>query len=288
MSLAGLLSARDIAASSRLLEQRDRRALLFYGVSGLVIVLGSEAAVFHFDLANQYGYLPMLTRGVLYLLLTTLLWASLLRSNRHAITALLEEKQDFYESLLLAHDNALSLKDSYTGGHGRRVARYAHLIAGALGLKEEDADLVREAARLHDIGKIGIPECILNKSSQLTAAELTIVRKHSVTGSDILRAIPSLRRLAIAVRHHHERFDGGGYPDRLQGMMIPLASRIIAAADAFDALTTHRSYREASPPHEALDELVKSAGLHLDPDIVSAIVRQPVRDVLCAAHGEML
>lgn len=287
MTLAGLLRNMDIEANSRLLEQRDRKALLFYGVSGFVIVLGSEAVVFHFNLSDHYGFMPIFARGVLYLLLTTLLWASLLRINRRAITALLVEKQNFYESLLLAHDNALSLKDAYTGGHGRRVARYTHLIAGAMGLQNEDADLVREAARLHDIGKIGIPECILNKAGQLTATEFAVVRKHSTAGADILRSIPSLRRLAIAVRHHHEHFDGSGYPDRLQGMMIPIASRIIAVADTFDALTTSRSYREACPPHEALDELVKAAGSHLDPDIVSIIMRQPFRDALCVAHGEM-
>lgn len=276
MSLAGLLSARDIAASSRLLEQRDRRALLFYGVSGLVIVLGSEAAVFHFDLANQYGYLPMLTRGVLYLLLTTLLWASLLRSNRHAITALLEEKQDFYESLLLAHDNALSLKDSYTGGHGRRVARYAHLIAGALGLKEEDADLVREAARLHDIGKIGIPDQILHKPGPLSARELATMRQHTVIGHRMLSDSPSryLQIGAVIALGHHEKFDGSGYPYRLAGDAIPMPARIVAVADVFDALISKRPYKEPWPLEHALEYIKAQAGRHFDPDCAQAFLRR--------------
>lgn len=271
----------------RRLQRRDRRVLQLYALCGVAMVLGGEAAAFYLGMADRYGFMPVLLRGIVYLLLTVALLAALLRSNRRMAIRLMQEKRQDYESILLAYDSALSLKDAYTGGHGRRVARYARLIATALGRPETERDSICEAALLHDLGKIGMPENILTKQGPLTSEEFSMVQKHPAAGARILHAIPPLRRLANAVRHHHERFDGNGYPDRLRGTDIPLASRIIAVADAFDALTTDRSYRRGVAADQALNIIVQAAGSRYDPEIVAAIGRPPARDALLVAHGDM-
>lgn len=269
------------------LEQRDRNALLLYVVSGTAVVVAGEAIAFYLDVVNRFGFLPLLLRGIAYLLLTTALWAALLRANRRTVFSLLEEKRQGYETLLLAYDSAVALKDAYTGGHGRRVARYARLIAEAMGQSEADLDSVAEAALLHDLGKIGIPDRILTKPERLTREEFAVVQKHPAAGADILRTIAPLRRHAKAVRHHHERFDGSGYPDGLRGTDIPVAARIIAVADAFDALGSNRSYRRGVSAEQALDIIAQAGGSHFDPEIVAAAAGKPLHEALIAAHGEM-
>ncbi len=269
------------------LERRDRTALLFYLISGATIVAVGEAGAFYLGMAERYGFMPMLVRVVVYLLLATALWATLLRSNRRMVIGLMQENRRGYESMLLAYDSALVLKDAYTGGHGQRVARYARLIAKAMDLPAAEVDAVGEAALLHDLGKIGIPDHILTKPSRLTIEEFTEVQKHPVAAADILHSIPPLRRHAMAVRHHHEHFDGSGYPDGLRGTQIPLAARIIAVADTFDALTTQRSYRNGLKASLALGEIAQSAGSQFDPVIVDVICQNPARDALLTAYGDM-
>ncbi|MDZ7585670.1 MAG: HD-GYP domain-containing protein [Thiobacillus sp.] len=269
------------------LQRRDRQALLLYAFSGAVIVVAGEAAAFYLGIADRHGFIPLLLRGIVYLLLTMALWAALLRANRCLVTGLMNEKRQGYESVLLAYDSALLLKDVHTGGHGRRVAHYTRLIAGAMGLPEAEVDSVSEAALLHDLGKIGIPDHILTKPEHLTSEEFTVVQKHPAAGADILRSIPQLRRHAMAVRHHHERFDGRGYPDGLRGTDIPLAARIIAVADAFDALGSNRSYRRGVSAEQALNIIAQAAGSHFDPEVAAAIARKPLREALLAAHGEI-
>ncbi|MDP2760030.1 MAG: HD-GYP domain-containing protein [Sideroxyarcus sp.] len=279
--------AEDERQIAQRMERRDRNALLLYGVFGFVVVVIEEVAIFEFDMVERFGIAPILVRGAIFLMLTTALWAALLRVNRRMVRKLMHEKLAGYESVLLAYDNALGLKDAYTGGHGRRVASYAHAIAGALGLPHEQVNSVREAASLHDIGKIGIPDAILTKPGKLTAEEFDIIKQHPALGAGIVESIPLLARHAPAVRHHHERFDGSGYPDGLRGSDIPLAARIIAVADAFDAMSSNRSYRSGVSADRALNEITKDAGSHFDPRVVAAINRNPARDALFAAHGEM-
>jgi len=269
------------------LERRDHIALLLYLISGVAIVVMGEAGALYLGMAERYGFMPILLRGIVYLMLAMLLWAALLRSNRRMVIGLMQENRRSYESVLLAYDSALVLKDVYTGGHGHRVARYARLIAGAMNLSTAEVDAVGEAALLHDLGKIGIPDHILTKPSQLTTEEFVEVQKHPVAGADILHSIPPLRRHAMAVRHHHEHFDGSGYPDGLRGTRIPLAARIIAVADAFDALTSQRSYHSGRKASLALGEIAKAAGSHFDPEIVALIRQSPVREALFAAQGDV-
>ena len=271
----------------RRLQRRDRNALLLYAFSGVLMVVAGEAAAFYLDLAERFGFMPLLLRGAIYLLLSTALWAALLRANRRLVIGLMDEKRQGYESVLLAYDSAIALKDAYTGGHGRRVARYTRLIAEAMGLPEAEVDSASEAALLHDLGKIGVPDHILTKPGSLTIGEFAVVQKHPAAGAEILHSIPLLRRHAVAVRHHHERFDGSGYPDGLRGSDIPLAARVIAVADTFDALSSNRSYRPATTLDKALDEIVQVANRHFDPEIVAAITRNPARNALFAARGEM-
>lgn len=286
MNPAISLVDQDLTMLQRL-QRRDHYVLLLYALSGVVIVLAGEAVVFYLGLIDRHGFMPILLRGIIYLLLTLTLWAALLRSNRRTVIRLMQEKRQDYESILLAYDSALSLKDVYTGGHGRRVAQYARLIAGAMALSQAEVDAVGEAALLHDLGKIGIPDRILAKPDHLTEEEFSVVQKHPIAGANILRAITPLHRYATAVHHHHERFDGNGYPDRLRGTDIPLAARIIAVADTFDALTTDRSYRRGVGAEQALNTIAQAAGSRYDPEIVTAIKQPPFRATLLAAQRNM-
>ncbi len=163
----------------------------------------------------------------------------------------------------------LEARDPYTHGHSRRVARYAAMIAKRMGLSAAEVARIRTAATIHDIGKLDTPIEILHKPSGLTAAEFEIVKLHPATGAQMV-SIMEDEQLTAIVRHHHERLDGTGYPDRLAGAEIPLGARIIAIADTFDAITSARSYRAARPHRQALEILRSEAGAQLDRDGVTA------------------
>jgi putative nucleotidyltransferase with HDIG domain len=165
----------------------------------------------------------------------------------------------------------LEARDPYTHGHSRRVARYATLIAQRMGINGEELARIRTAAALHDVGKLETPIEILHKPGRLTDAEFAIVQEHTVTGA-VMVAILEDPELSAIVRHHHERLDGTGYPDRLAGEEIPLGARIIAVADTFDAITSERPYRAARPHREALRILRAEAGTQLDGDAVHAFL----------------
>jgi len=168
--------------------------------------------------------------------------------------------------------SAVDAKDPYTLGHSQRVTQYALTIAQELGLSGAGCEDLQLAALLHDVGKIGLPDEILLKAGKLTADEWEQVRKHPIWGEEILRPIRQLRRVASWIRHEHERWNGSGYPDGLKAADIPLPSRIIAVADAFDALTSDRSYRKAVSLREAIEILESAAGSEYDPDVVAAFL----------------
>jgi putative nucleotidyltransferase with HDIG domain len=176
-----------------------------------------------------------------------------------------------HEHLLQQLAGALEGQDVYLNGHSRRVARHATMIARGLGLPNEDVARIRAAAAVHDVGKLRTPKAILNKPGRLTAEEFEVIKRHPVDGAEMVAALgdPELTRI---VRHHHERLDGAGYPDRLRGEEIPLGARIIAVADTFDAITSARPYREAAPHQKAIDILRKEAGTQLDPDAVRSFL----------------
>jgi HD-GYP domain-containing protein (c-di-GMP phosphodiesterase class II) len=163
---------------------------------------------------------------------------------------------------------ALAERNPNLGGHLSEVADLAERTARRLGLPAEEVERVRHAGELHDAGKVAIPDGILSKPGPLDAAEWGFVRRHPLIGERIVAAAPSLTRVARLVRSTHERWDGTGYPDRLVADAIPLGSRIVAVADAYDAMTSERPYAAARTPQEALDELRRCAGTQFDPAVV--------------------
>jgi putative nucleotidyltransferase with HDIG domain len=166
----------------------------------------------------------------------------------------------------------LEAKDLYTGKHSERVTRYAYAIAQEMGCGIGQIEALRTVGHLHDIGKIGIADSILNKPAALTREEYELVRKHPVIGESIVAELGLSPEERAIIRHHHERWDGGGYPDGLSGQEIPLLARIVMVADAFDAMTSKRAYREAMSKSAALEELERNGGLQFDREVVSAFI----------------
>jgi len=166
-----------------------------------------------------------------------------------------------------------AFRDAYLENHGERVARYAAACARQMGLSAQEVTTVFLAGILHDIGKLQVPAAILQKPARLSEAEMTVVREHARNGEETLRKTPHLAKIAAIIRHHHERFDGTGYPDGLAGQDIPLASRILAVADAFDAMDQDRPYRPRLERSRILAELHDCSGTQFDPVVVGAFNR---------------
>ena len=168
---------------------------------------------------------------------------------------------------------ALEAKDRYTSGHSQRVARFSRLIARSLALPKEEIDIIGQVALLHDIGKIGMLDAILNKPANLTPEEREAIKAHPVIGAQILGPVRTFKKHIDGIKYHHEMYDGTGYPDRLKGKEIPLAARIVCLADAFDAMTSTRPYRVWMPIEFAMKEMQRMAGRQFCPDCVEAFVR---------------
>jgi putative nucleotidyltransferase with HDIG domain len=168
---------------------------------------------------------------------------------------------------------ALEAKDRYTAGHSQRVSRVARLIARGMSLPKAEVDLVGQVALLHDIGKIGMLDTILNKPGKLTAEELDLVKSHPVVGAQILGPVRTFERHVLGIKHHHEMYDGSGYPDGLRGKEIPLAARVVSLADSFDAMTSTRPYRVGLPLEFAMKEMQRMSGKQFCPDVVEAFLR---------------
>jgi putative nucleotidyltransferase with HDIG domain len=162
--------------------------------------------------------------------------------------------------------------DAYTGGHSERVANYGGTIAEQLALDPGEVDVIRKAGYVHDIGKICLPEWLLNKPGPLNKDEVNLFKRHPVMGANILSGRRGMDAVVPAVLHHHERWDGAGYPAGLSGEAIPLAARIVFVADAYDAMTSNRPYGRVLNPHEAMKELERCGGAEFDPTVVSALV----------------
>jgi putative nucleotidyltransferase with HDIG domain len=184
-----------------------------------------------------------------------------------------KELKVLYEGLILSFVNAIDAKSPWTKGHSERVTRYALSIASEMGLEDDTMENLRIAALLHDIGKIGTYDIILDNPRKLSPEEIKLINLHPVKGEQILRPIKQLQHLLPIIRHHHERIDGKGYPDRLQGPDIPLLSRIICVADAFDSMTSDRPYRPSGSEEHALQELQRCSSSQFDPSAVEAFLR---------------
>ena len=191
----------------------------------------------------------------------------------------LEKNQKLFLQTISALAEAIEAKDKYTIGHTERVVdlslKIAHQLRKMKKIKNWDKferDL-KIAALLHDIGKIGVPEAILNKSASLTEEEWEVVKKHPLIGVEILSPIEELKEVISAIKYHHERYDGRGYPEGIKGKKIPLIAAIIAVADAYDAMTSDRPYRKALPPHQAKQEIKRNKGLQFHPQVVEAFLK---------------
>lgn len=181
-----------------------------------------------------------------------------------------ERLLDAYKNTVRALVSLADAKETCGMGHSRRVAAYALMGAEALSLPDKEKQDIEYAAILHDIGKLGIPDSVLNKSEALTKQEWEMIRKHPLIGSSLLRGIPFLREASQIILHHHERYDGQGYPEGLKGEAIPLGSRLLAVADAFDHMTTEHSYRQAIAKNHAFAELKKCVPEQFCPVAVKA------------------
>jgi HD-GYP domain-containing protein (c-di-GMP phosphodiesterase class II) len=193
---------------------------------------------------------------------------SLLMTNKE----LYDNLKDFLLDVIKALVHTIEAKDSYTRGHSERVSTIAMMIAEGMGFSEEEKETLTWASMLHDIGKIGVPGKVLKKAGKLTQEEFSYIRDHPGKGYSILQPIHQLNGSLEAILHHHEKYDGTGYPSGLQGSEIPVISRIIAVADAYDAMTSARSYRPKISHEEAVAELERVKGTQLDPEIVSIFV----------------
>ncbi|MEU6991822.1 HD-GYP domain-containing protein [Streptomyces sp. NPDC046465] len=178
-----------------------------------------------------------------------------------------------HQATIRALVQAVDIKDRYTRGHSERVGRASVMIARELGLDDERVEVLRFAGILHDVGKLGVPTRLLRKDGPLTPDERRIIELHPEYGHEMVRGIGFLGEARAAILHHHERIDGSGYPYGLTGPQIPQCARVVAVADAFDAMTSTRSYRRARPVEAAVAELSRCAGAQFDPEMVGALAR---------------
>lgn len=182
------------------------------------------------------------------------------------------DNEPIYHELAECIASALDAKDPYTGNHSRRVSDMVCELCGLLGLNEHDTEEIHLAAHLHDIGKIGIPDSVLLKPGRLDDEEWLIMKKHPQIGADILAKSPRFSRMSAIILHHHERFDGKGYPFGAKGEEIPLGSRIIAVCDSIDAMASSRSYRKALPLEICKGEIEKNRSVMYDPEVAQAML----------------
>lgn len=199
---------------------------------------------------------------------------------------LMEKQQELFLQTVTALAQAVEMRDRYTGGHTQRVTDYSLILAEAMNLSPDDQRIIRIGTPLHDIGKIGIDDSILRKPGRLTDTEFELMKTHTTKGAAIIESIPDLMPILPIVRNHHEAWNATGYPDRLGGEKIPFLARIVAVADAFDAMTSNRPYRPGMNVDEAMQEIETQAGRQFDPTVVSAILRR--RDAIMEARAERL
>jgi len=218
--------------------------------------------------------------------------ADLSRStDRLRVKELEEQQRSLMNSVICGFNQLLDLRDLGTGVHSTRLAEWAVRVARNLGLPENDLYHLEVAALLHDIGKIGIPDSILKKEGKLTDEERELMNKHPEYSWSILRLFPGLDKASLYVLHHHESYDGRGYPGQLKGSEIPMGSRIVAVIDAYDAMISNRCYRKGFPHEEAVRRLTADAGIQFDPVVVEAFVQiagEEVAEVFAATGTSSL
>jgi len=232
------------------------------GVSLRLILSDLGYAAFGLLIAALWGELKAFSPVLVFVPLLVARWA----------IAQFAEQQRAYEATVSALCQAVETKDFYTRGHSERVSRGSVMIAREIGMRGERVEAIRYAGMLHDVGKLGVPTKVLQKTGKLTEEEYAAIQLHPMRGLDIVREIGFLDEALAGIMHHHERIDGRGYPMGLAGDEIPEFARVLSVADAFDSMTSTRSYRGARPIHEAIAELRKWSGTQFDPAFVDAFV----------------
>ena len=216
---------------------------------------------------------------IIGLLVVLILLLILIRSNRK------QEQFSRLTHVVEALAAAIDAKDAYTNGHSGRVAEYAREIGRRYGYSKKQQSEIYMMGLLHDVGKIGIPDSVINKPGRLTDEEYDVIKTHSVIGSQILSKTTEMPRMAVGAHWHHERFDGTGYPDRLAGHDIPEEARILAVADAYDAMTSRRSYRDALPQDVVRKEIEDEKGKQFDPEFADIMLKMIDEDKDFTLHG---
>jgi len=238
------------------------------GLDAKLLLTDMGYAVFGVLIAALWGQLQVFTPVLVIVPLMVAHWA----------VAQFAAQQRAYEATVSALCQAVETKDFYTRGHSERVSRGSVMIAREIGMRTDRVEAIRYAGMLHDVGKLGVPTSVLQKNGSLTDDEYAAIQLHPMRGLDIVREIGFLDEALAGIMHHHERIDGRGYPMGLAGDEIPEFARVLAVADAFDAMTSTRSYRGARPVPEAVAELRKWAGTQFDPAFVDAFVTAIDRD----------
>lgn len=250
--------------------------MAFVGYSNVIEHLGISAVLDTYEDFVEIMFLPFVTY-MLFKLHTQGLAAKAAREREvvgmlgERLSESMAQLDEHRLSMLQALSAAVDARDHYTAQHSMHVADYACAIAYQMGLKDQ-LGLLEQAGLLHDIGKIGVPDQVLLKPARLNDEEYRLIKSHVSESAQIIGTVPFLAEVVPVVRHHHERWDGSGYPDRLAGESIPLPSRVLAVADAFDAMTTDRPYRLALSTEAARAQMLEGRGTQFDPGVVDALV----------------
>lgn len=246
-------------------------------ILGILFLAGAQTGLLFSPVRHLSWWI---SNGLVLLALATILLGIVIELGQGATLAeslealfiggAVEKLERGYTEAILALIDAVEARDAHTKGHSRRVAQMASLIGGALRLPPEGLRTLYRAGLLHDVGKIGVPDAILQKPGPLTDKEMAVIKAYPVKGEEIVQAIPSLRETLPGIRAHQERWDGTGYPTGLRGEEIPLPGRIIAVADVYDAMTSPRAARPAHHVNAALTELRVGSGVRYDPRVIEA------------------
>ncbi|MCR5357228.1 MAG: HD-GYP domain-containing protein, partial [Lachnospiraceae bacterium] len=251
---------------SLILEGKIKRVMMI--LNAIVIVITWTIGYYYPDLVASYSRGGNYFDSISALFIVSVIIYVLIAFQNNLLRQEEEHKNSkrLFEQTAVALVNAIDAKDKYTHGHSSRVADYSRELARMNGKSESECEEIYYAALLHDVGKIGVPEHIITKEGKLTDEEYAIIKKHSELGSQILQSISEFPYLSIGACGHHERYDGKGYPYGLKGTDIPEIARIISVADAYDAMTSKRSYRDPIPQQIVREEIVKGMGTQFDPD----------------------
>ncbi len=255
-----------------------------YYTSIALILIQFPIVLMSLIVRHNLGSLPGMFSNLLIIIAITLIYNRNVKITKYQQTEVenLKKRDELsrrlFKQTVTALVNAVDAKDRYSSGHSIRVAGYSEMIAREAGKDEEECRRIYYAGLLHDVGKIGIPNHIINKNSRLNDEEYETIKQHAEKGNQILSGINDYPHLCLGAHYHHERYDGNGYPDKLKGEEIPEIARIISVADAYDAMTSNRSYSSVAPQEKVREQIEKGAGTQFDPEFARIMLKLIDRD----------